>query len=111
MTPPRKLAIISFEGQRLDSLSGEPIRMFDISPTAPDARLRWTADGRALTYIDTRASVSNIWLQPIDGSPPKQLTDFKSDLIFGFDWSRDGKQLVCSRGVVNRDVVMISNFR
>jgi len=39
------------------------------------------------------------------------LTDFKSDRIFDFSWSRDGKQLALFRGVVNSDVVLISNFR
>jgi hypothetical protein len=40
-----------------------------------------------------------------------QLTDFKTDRILSFDWSRDGKWLACSRGVVNSDVVLISNLR
>jgi len=35
------------------------------------------------------------------------LSNFKSDLIFWFDWSRDGKQLALSRGTVNSDVVLI----
>jgi|SRR2546427_2010056 len=73
--------------------------------------VRWTPDGRALTYINTRGIVSNIWLQPVDGGPPKQLTDFKTDRIFSFDWSRDGKWLGCSRGVVDSDVVLIKGFR
>ena len=68
------------------------------------------SDGRALTYVETRDGVSNIWGQPIEGGPPKQLTDFKSDLIFSFDWSRDGT-LACARGTQNADVVLISGFR
>ena len=55
------------------------------------AGLRCTPDGRALTYIDTINGVSNIWSLPIDGSAAKQLTDFKTDQIFWFDWSRDGQ--------------------
>ena len=71
----------------------------------------WMPDSRALAYIRTQNGVSNLWSQPIDGSPPKQLTDFKADRIFSFEWSRDGKQLALSRGTVSRDVVMIKDFR
>lgn len=73
--------------------------------------MRWTADGRALTYIVTREGVSNLWNQPLAGGPPKQLTNFQSETIFSFGWSRDGKQLALVRGVANNDVVLISNFR
>ena len=96
------VGIIPFEG-------GQPTRRFDI-PTWP-VRLRWTRDGRALTYILTRAGISNIWSQPIDGSKPVQLTDFKSDQIYFFDWSRDGHQLSLARGSAISDVVLISNLK
>ena len=49
----------------------------------------------AYLRVVTRGGVSNIWAQPIDGSAPKQLTHFKTDRIFSFDWSGDGKQLAC----------------
>jgi hypothetical protein len=39
------------------------------------------------------------------------LTDFNTGQIFAFDWSRDGKQLAVSRGTINNDVVLISNFK
>jgi hypothetical protein len=45
-----------------------------------------------------------------DGAPRK-VTDFKSDSIFWFDFSRDGKQLALARGTQTSDVVLISNFR
>ena len=64
-----------------------------------------------MLYIDTRGGVSNIWMQPLDGGPPRQVTDFKSDRIFGFEWSRDGKQLALARGTESSDVVLISGFR
>lgn len=70
--------------------------------------LRWTADGRALTYLDHRGGTSNIWALPLGDGRPVQLTDFKSDYIYSFDWSRDGKQLVCARGIDINDVVLIS---
>lgn len=98
-----KIALLPFEG-------GEPIRLFDV-PTSIGRLLRWTPDGRALTYILTASGVSDVWSQPIDGGAPKQLTNFKTDQIFWFDWSRDGKQLAVARGSVASDVVLISSFR
>jgi hypothetical protein len=41
----------------------------------------------------------------------KRLTDFSTDSIFYFAWSRDGKQLALARGTVTHDVVLISNFQ
>jgi eukaryotic-like serine/threonine-protein kinase len=95
-----KLAVIPFEG-------GTPVKMFDIVSQT----VRWTADGRALTYIVDRTGTSNIWNQPLDGGPVTQLTDFKTDRIFWFDWSGDGKQLALIRGAVSSDVVLINDTK
>jgi Tol biopolymer transport system component len=102
-SPPR-IALFPFGG-------GPPIKLFEIPPgllLSWSAILQWAPDGRALTYVDNRSGVDNIWSQPIDGSKPVLLTDFKSDRIESFNWSRDGK-LVCSRGVITNDVVLIRN--
>jgi Tol biopolymer transport system component len=93
----------------LPATGGEPIKLLDIS--AANGLIRWTPDGRAIAYILNSNGVSNIWAQPLDGGPPKQLTDFKSERIFNFAWSRDGQQLALSRGVVNKDVVLITGFK
>lgn len=99
------LAVIPSEG-------GEPVKVFEVPPTANTwAEIRWTADGRGLTYVDAPDGVGNIWLQAVAGGPPKQLTDFKSDRLFRFGWSRDGRRLVCSRGAETNDVVLISGLR
>ena len=73
--------------------------------------LRLTPDGRAITYINDRDDVFNLWGQPLDGSPPKQLTNFTSDKIFWFDWSRDGKQLVLARGTITSNAILIRSNR
>lgn len=96
------LAILPSEG-------GEPVKTLPF--TGPITNLRWTVDGRALVYGLTRNSVTNLWAQPIDGSAPKQLTNFASERIFAFDFSRDGKQIAMSRGTQTSDVVLISDFK
>jgi Tol biopolymer transport system component/DNA-binding winged helix-turn-helix (wHTH) protein len=100
-----KIAVVPFEG-------GQPSKAFDyVGLNAANNPVRWTPDGRALAYIDTRKGVSNVWSQPLAGGSLEQITDFKSGLIFDFAWSRDGKQLALARGTVTSDVVLIRNFR
>jgi Tol biopolymer transport system component len=98
-----QLAIVPSDG-------GQPIKTFSI-PVGLNTNHRWSADGRALIYGVTQKGVTNLWAQPIDGSPPKQLTNFASESIFSFDLSRDGKQVALSRGTQSSDVVLISNFK
>ncbi len=86
------------------------VKFIDPVPGATSALLpmRWTSDGHALIYCVTRNNISNIWSQPFDGGPPKQLTDFKSETIQGFDWSKDGRLLV-SRGFTAREIVLMED--
>jgi Tol biopolymer transport system component len=99
---PVRYAIISFE-------DGKPVKTFDLPGGTEN--YHWSKDSRSLSYRDTRGGVSNIWSFPLDGTAPKQLTNFKTEQIYNFDWSADGKQLVLARGTTTSDVVLISNFR
>jgi Tol biopolymer transport system component len=102
---PWRIAILPFEG-------GAPLKTFDVSTTVGTSiPVRWSPDGRALNYIETSGGVSNIWTQPVDGGQPRQLTDFKSDQMLWFDWSRDGRQLAFARGAITSDVVLISDAK
>ena len=64
-----------------------------------------------MIYSEGRDRVDNLWSQPLDGGPAKQLTDLKVDRIFRFDISPRGDELAVARGTDSSDVVMISNFR
>jgi Tol biopolymer transport system component len=44
--------------------------------------------------------VDNLWLQPLDGSKGRSLTDFTAERISDFRWSPDGKQLALVRGQI-----------
>ena len=90
---------------------GRPVKIFDFPPSVSiESSLRWTPDGRAVAYVDNRGGASNIWSQPLDGSPARPLTDFHAARIFSFAWSPDGR-LAYSRGLQAFDVVLISDVR
>jgi Tol biopolymer transport system component len=98
---PFQLAILAFE-------DGKTLRTFDLPPSAfGTPNLDWTADGKDVLYVDTRAGIGNVWRQPIDGGAAKQLTFFNTDQIFAFDLSTDGKTMALARGNVSNDVVLI----
>jgi hypothetical protein len=95
-----EIAVIPFAG-------GQPARILEVSPGFRDIGLGWTADSRAITYADTGDNADNIWSLPIEGGPARQLTNFTTGLIFAFQGSRDGKQLVISRGSQIDDVILL----
>jgi serine/threonine protein kinase/Tol biopolymer transport system component len=69
--------------------------------------LRFMPDGKAFAYGIFENSVGNIWVQPLDGSAPRPLTNFTADEIRDFNWSADGKQLAIVRGHTESDVVLL----
>jgi eukaryotic-like serine/threonine-protein kinase len=72
--------------------------------------LHFSPDGKSVVYPTRENGVDNLWLQPLDGSKGKQLTDFTSERIFDFHWSFDGKQLGLVRGHTDADVVLIRDM-
>jgi len=99
----RKVAIISPDG------GGAPLKTFALPPTANNFKMRFTPDGRALAFLDSRGGGANIWVIALDGNgEAKPLTDFKTERIFDFAWSADGKQLAVIRGTEISDAVLIS---
>jgi serine/threonine protein kinase/Tol biopolymer transport system component len=99
---PAKIELMPSEG-------GEPVRVIDSPKDTHDAG--WSADGRALVVVKDAGNVSNLWLLPLDGGRMRQLTDWKSDRIFWFAWSRDGRRLAVARGDTFHDVMLIQDFR
>jgi Tol biopolymer transport system component len=88
-----------------------PVRTLESPAIVNSSTIRWTADGLGLVYIDSRDRVYNLWTQPVSGGPPKQLSNFSSDRIFGFDVSPDGKSFALARGHETSDVVLINSFK
>ncbi len=103
-----KGVIVSVEG-------GPPIRKLDIPflhvPLFSWQRLRWTPDGRTLMYIDSTGGAGNVWAVDLNARrPPRRLTDFRSDRMFAYEFSRTGA-IACVRGTSASDAVSVTNFR
>ena len=86
---------------------GPMIRKFTFPSTVGQRIVRWIPGGWGLAYLDSTGGVSNIWVQPLDGSAPRQLSNFKAESIESFDWSPDGRRLAVVRGTEMSDVVLI----
>ena len=71
--------------------------------------IRFSHDGKAVVYPVSNGGVDNLWSQPLDGSPGKQITQFSAEHINDFHWSPDGKQLGLIRGHSDADVVLITD--
>jgi eukaryotic-like serine/threonine-protein kinase len=97
-----KVSVVPAEG-------GAAIKTF-VTPGSSQ-QLRWSPDSTGFQYLLTRGGATNIWEQPLAGGAPHQVTHFTSGLIFDFDWSRDGKQLLLARGDRSSDVILLGNFR
>jgi Tol biopolymer transport system component len=69
--------------------------------------VQFTADGKAVAYPVDENGVDNVWIQPIDGTPGRQITHFNSEQILLFHWSSDGKSLGILRGHTDSDVVLL----
>jgi Tol biopolymer transport system component len=100
---PWRIAVFPLDG-------GQPVKFFPNSVQGATA-LRWTPDGRNLTYSENPIGASKIWIQPLEGGPPKKLIELETDRVFDFDWSPDGKHMACIRGIWAKNIVLVKNFR
>jgi len=105
--PKEKLAFVALD-------SSQPPRFLDFEKPRAEFGVSYdaapvvlAADGKGVIYPIRSGDTDNLWLQHFDGSPGKQLTDFKSEFIRDFDYSFDGKQLAVIRGHSESDVVLI----
>ena len=95
--PPR---FLDYERPRAEFLFGA-----DVAPVV------FAPDGKGIIYPVRDGNTDNLWLQHLDGSPGKQITDFKSELIRDFDYSFDAKQLAVIRGHRESDVVLLQESK
>jgi len=98
---PHRIALVP-----LDAGPQPSRRMLDPDPRVAAAP-QFTPDGNAVVYPIRENGTDNLWLQPLDGSRGRQITNFKSDTISTFRFSPDGKTLGLLRSHVESDVVLL----
>ncbi|MGB6250059.1 MAG: protein kinase [Terriglobales bacterium] len=104
-----KLALVN-----LDDTSQSSPRLLQPDPRIAGAggtgfanSMTFTPDGNSVAYIIRDQGVDNIFVQPLDGSPGRQITNFTSEHIVQFQWSPDGKTLAVARAHDTSDVVLV----
>jgi serine/threonine protein kinase len=102
MTTSQKLALVD-----LAANGKSAPRLVDVDPRTTGFPLRFTPDGKAVAYAIEDKGVDNIWVQPLDGSKGRQITDFSSQGITNFRWSPDGKRLAAARSQSTSDVILL----
>ena len=96
----RKLAIFSASG-------GAPIKIFDVPRLGEFAfGIRWTPDGKAVTYRDRP---NGIWRQDLDGGDPQMLDGFPRGKQYAYNWSRDGRYFAFTLGNEISDLVLVES--
>ena len=99
-----RTALVRMDGK------GEP-RFFNVPRYGSGPWFQWHPSSESFLYLDSKDGVGNLWMQPVDGSEPRQLTSFASGEIFNFDLAADGRSLLISRGEPTRDAVLVRNWR
>jgi eukaryotic-like serine/threonine-protein kinase len=100
-TSSQKLALIS-----LSASTETTPRLLDVDPRATGL-IQFTPDGKAVTYVVTERGVDNLWIQPLDGTRGRQITNFQGDSIWRFQYSPDGKSFAIERQHTESDVVLL----
>jgi Tol biopolymer transport system component len=81
-------------------------RLLPVNPRAAGYSLEFTPDGKSVAYVIQHNNADNLWVQPLDGSKGRQITNFTSQRIDNFHWSPDGKTLALFRVETRSDVVL-----
>jgi Tol biopolymer transport system component len=92
----------------LDAGAEPQTRMIDPDPRVK-GHLSFTSDGKALIYSVLENGVENLWMQPLDGSPGRQITNFTSEVIDAVHLSPDGKSIGMIRSQTESDVVLLND--
>ena len=62
---------------------------------------KWTPDGKGLSFLVSKDNIANVFVQPLAGGSPRQLTKLTEGSIDDYLWSPDGKRLVMKRTIAN----------
>jgi Tol biopolymer transport system component len=106
--------IVSMEVREMDhrlvlnfySIEDKKTNYHDLDQRA-SSPLTFAPDPKAVVYIVRDKGVDNLWEQPLDNSPARQLTHFTAERILAFRFSPDGSKLAVERGHVESDAVLL----
>jgi Tol biopolymer transport system component len=90
----------------LYSIDDKKVAYHDIDPRA-SSPLKFGPDGKSIVYTVHEKGIGNLWMQPLDGSAPHQLTHFTSERIAKFRFSKDGAKIAIERGHNESDAVIL----
>src|SRR6201987_5419048 len=95
----------------LDLSASTTPRLLKQDPRTSRGGLQFIPDGSSLAYVIRENGVDNLWIQPLDGSPGRKITNLTAEEIVAFHWSPDGKTLGILRGHVDSDVVLLQDSK
>ena len=106
--------IVSLEVRELDhrlvlnlySIEDKKTNYHDLDQRA-SSPLCYAPDPKAVVYVVREKGVDNLWEQPLDNSPARQLTHFTAERIMRFRFSPDGSKIAVERGHVESDAVLL----
>jgi DNA-binding winged helix-turn-helix (wHTH) protein/Tol biopolymer transport system component len=112
ISPDEKFLAVSISDQReqpkhleiRELATGRIVKTFDWPEIDS---LRWTTDGKALSFIEVRGESQVIVSLPIDGGPEKIVTTLRGERLVQFAWSRDGKQIAVVRSKDESEAVLL----
>ncbi len=79
-------------------------------PPGGSRLLSWTPDSTGFLYA--AGTPQNLWVESVDGKPPRQLTHFTDDRqIADAAWSRDGTRLAIARTTTTTDIVLFKGLK
>ena len=91
---------------KLNASAGDTPELVDV-----DQRIsyppQFSPDGKSIAYPIRENGADNIWLQPLNGSPRRRITNFLSDSTRVFYWSPDGRTLGVLRNRPVSDIVVL----
>ena len=89
--------------------SGPPRVLGTIAPATANGLVEWTARGDGILFSTVERA--NVWLQPLSGGPPVQVTNLTELGIVRGKRASDGGDLIVARGVAQTDAYLVSNFQ
>ncbi len=98
----KKIALVQLDG------GPKPLtRLLDPDPRFSGDFPVIAPDGKAVVYPITINGVDNLWVQPLDGSPGRQSTNFPTEEIDSFVYSPNGKSILMVRAHLESDAVIL----